>query len=76
MARSLSVILATALAATSAHAGLRTLWTPPACEELEPGVACRKLYEHPQGSTFVGSCPVESMTNADGCAAQFKGKAD
>merc|ERR1719429_415660 len=34
------------------------------------------LYEHPQGSTFVGPCPVESMANADGCAAQFKGKAD
>eukprot|EP00413_Alexandrium_margalefii_P026234 CAMPEP_0204574054 /NCGR_PEP_ID=MMETSP0661-20131031/40380_1 /ASSEMBLY_ACC=CAM_ASM_000606 /TAXON_ID=109239 /ORGANISM="Alexandrium margalefi, Strain AMGDE01CS-322" /LENGTH=170 /DNA_ID=CAMNT_0051582541 /DNA_START=57 /DNA_END=572 /DNA_ORIENTATION=+ len=51
-------------------------WTPTPCSELEPGMPCRKLYEHPAGSTFVGACPVESMTRPDACAAQFEGKAD
>ena len=55
---------------------LSEAWTPPACEELAPGVPCRNLYEHPQGSTFVGPCPVESQVHADGCLAQFAGKAD
>jgi len=54
----------------------RALWTPPACEELAAGVPCRKLYEHPLGSTFVGPCPVESQVNPDGCQATFAGKAD
>merc|ERR1719222_560234 len=51
-------------------------WKPEPCDELESGVPCRKLYEHPQGSTFVTPCPVESMTSPDGCQAQFGDKAD
>merc|ERR1719261_89584 len=51
-------------------------WKPEPCDELEPGVPCTKLYEHPQGSTVVMPCPVEEMTNAEGCSAYFHGKAD
>merc|ERR1719183_2848324 len=51
-------------------------WSPPNCEELAPGVPCRNLYEHPQGSMFVGSCPVDTFASPDGCAAQFAGKND
>merc|ERR1719428_1886996 len=61
---------------TSASAGLWRKWKPPNCEELEPGVPCRNLYEHPQGSGFVTPCPVESYTNPDGCAAFFGNKTD
>merc|ERR1719453_2562470 len=53
-----------------------TVWKPEPCAELEPGVPCTKLYEHPQGSTFVTPCPVEEMANAEGCSAYFAGKAD
>merc|ERR1719230_2466217 len=52
------------------------VWKPPACEELAAGVPCRTLYEHPQGSTFVGPFPVETYTSTDGCEAQFEGKTD
>lgn len=34
------------------------------------------LYEHPQGSTLVTPCPVESQTNTESCGAYFAGKAD
>merc|ERR1719356_1758388 len=51
-------------------------WKPEPCDELEPGVPCTKLYEHPQGSTVVMPCPVESYTSAEACSAIFKGKAD
>merc|ERR1719150_395941 len=64
------------VSSTRSQRANRSAWEPPSCEELEPGVPCRKLYKHPQGSTFVGPCPVESMTDADGCAAKFKGKSD
>ena len=51
-------------------------WAPEPCEELEPGVPCTALYKHPQGSTTVMPCPVESLTSTDGCAALFGDKAD
>merc|ERR1719171_256060 len=63
------------LSACSATNTLRK-WSPPNCEELTPGVPCRSLYEHPQGSMFVGACPVETFASPDGCAAQFAGKED
>jgi len=34
------------------------------------------LYEHPQGSTVVMPCPVESFGNAEACNAYFGNKAD
>lgn len=34
------------------------------------------LYEHPQGSTVITSCPVSSQTNTESCGAYFSGKAD
>jgi len=51
-------------------------WKPEACDELADGVPCRKLYEHPQGSTFVSTCPIDTWTNADGCAAYLDGKSE
>merc|ERR1719478_476534 len=51
-------------------------WKPEPCSELEPGVPCVKLYEHPQGSTFVSPCPVDSHTSAEGCSAYFGDKPD
>merc|ERR1719382_1971669 len=54
----------------------RSVWTPPACDELAEGVPCRQLYKHPQGSQFVGPCPTETMSRPDGCGAHFQGKAD
>mmetsp|Transcript_13035 Transcript_13035/g.21522 ORF Transcript_13035/g.21522 Transcript_13035/m.21522 type:complete len:172 (-) Transcript_13035:64-579(-) len=53
-----------------------THWKPEPCDELEPGVPCTKLYEHPQGSQFVTPCPVEEMANPEGCSAYFGDKAD
>ena len=54
----------------------RQAWKPEPCEELEPGVPCVKLYEHPQGSTLVTPCPIDSMANAEACGVSFTGKAD
>merc|ERR1719326_2766491 len=51
-------------------------WKPEACSELAEGVPCRELYEHPQGSTFVSTCPKETWTVADGCAAYLDGKSE
>mmetsp|Transcript_19341 Transcript_19341/g.56148 ORF Transcript_19341/g.56148 Transcript_19341/m.56148 type:complete len:171 (-) Transcript_19341:55-567(-) len=73
-----ATVLAT-LVATASASGLRTQrvsWKPTACSEQTPGEPCRKLYEHPLGSTFVGECPVESMVNPAGCAAANAHKAD
>merc|ERR1711862_1061704 len=53
-----------------------THWKPEPCDELEPGVPCTKLYEHPQGSEFVTPCPVEEMANPEGCSAYSTGKAE
>mmetsp|Transcript_35861 Transcript_35861/g.57119 ORF Transcript_35861/g.57119 Transcript_35861/m.57119 type:complete len:172 (+) Transcript_35861:59-574(+) len=53
-----------------------THWKPEPCDELEAGVPCTKLYEHPQGSEFVTPCPVEEMANAEGCSAYFGDKVD
>ena len=50
-------------------------WKPEPCGELEPGVPCTKLYEHPQGSTFVTACPVGEQTNPEACGAFFGDKA-
>eukprot|EP00446_Apocalathium_sp_SHHI-4_P000950 CAMPEP_0177190102 /NCGR_PEP_ID=MMETSP0367-20130122/20633_1 /TAXON_ID=447022 ORGANISM="Scrippsiella hangoei-like, Strain SHHI-4" /NCGR_SAMPLE_ID=MMETSP0367 /ASSEMBLY_ACC=CAM_ASM_000362 /LENGTH=173 /DNA_ID=CAMNT_0018637705 /DNA_START=71 /DNA_END=592 /DNA_ORIENTATION=- len=75
----LALAVAVALGLADAKALLnsgRAAWTPEPCEELEPGVPCAKLYEHPQGSAMVMPCPVESQTSADGCGALFAGKAD
>merc|ERR1719277_2418414 len=49
-------------------------WAPTPCTELEPGVPCRKLYKHPQGSTFVTPCPTDTQKSPDGCQAQFGDK--
>merc|ERR1719198_1573136 len=51
-------------------------WKPEPCDELEPGVPCTHLYEHPQGSTFVTPCPVERQTNTEACSAYFGDKPD
>merc|ERR1719498_201100 len=51
-------------------------WKPEPCDELEPGVPCVKLYEHPQGSTFVTPCPVKSLADPGACNAYFGDKAD
>jgi len=51
-------------------------WKPEPCGELAPGVPCVKLYEHPQGSTVVMPCPVESQGNTEACGALFAGKGD
>merc|ERR550532_2319437 len=78
-AQAVLVLAALASQATAAGTGLRArrfAWQPPPCSELAPGVPCRKLYEHPEGSTFVGPCPVESQVSPDGCQASFAGKAD
>ena len=72
----MAVLLIAALVASAGAVSEVEHWKPPACEELAPGVPCRTLYEHPQGSTFVTPCPVESQVSADGCAAQFAGKPD
>mmetsp|Transcript_132024 Transcript_132024/g.422453 ORF Transcript_132024/g.422453 Transcript_132024/m.422453 type:complete len:165 (-) Transcript_132024:52-546(-) len=72
MARAALVIAMAAAVAEALKAG----WTPEPCEELAPGMPCVKLYEHPQGSTTVMPCPMESVTSADGCGALFGGKAD
>jgi len=50
-------------------------WKPEPCGELAPGVPCTKLYEHPQGSTFVTACPVGEQTNPEACGAFFGDKA-
>mmetsp|Transcript_49500 Transcript_49500/g.138616 ORF Transcript_49500/g.138616 Transcript_49500/m.138616 type:complete len:170 (-) Transcript_49500:85-594(-) len=47
----------------------RVAWKPPADSDY-------KLYEHPQGSGLVTPCPIESVTNPDGCAAYYGDKAD
>mmetsp|Transcript_59093 Transcript_59093/g.155623 ORF Transcript_59093/g.155623 Transcript_59093/m.155623 type:complete len:161 (+) Transcript_59093:70-552(+) len=62
-----------ALAALVASAAA---WAPTPCGELAPGEPCKKLYEHPQGSTFVTACPIESMTSAEACGAAFEGKSE
>merc|ERR1719155_342066 len=51
-------------------------WKPEPCGELEPGVPCTHLYEHPQGSTVVMPCPVDQMTDPGSCNALFGDKAD
>jgi len=68
MARFTSALMLIAALALPA-AAIVTHWKP----EPESGV---KLYEHPQGSTFVTPCPVESMTAPDSCAAYFGDKPD
>merc|ERR1719291_326773 len=75
MSRS-ALVLACAVLCSTAASSRQLRWEPENCEELEPGVPCRKLYEHPQGSQLVTPCPVESWKDADGCGAQFAGKAD
>jgi len=72
----IAIFAASVVSAGAVSQVQHALWTPPSCEELAAGVPCRKLYEHPQGSTFVGPCPVESQVSADGCQATFAGKAD
>ena len=61
---------------SSVRTGQNASWKPEPCDELPPGVPCVKLYEHPQGSGLVTTCPMESVTSADGCAAYFGDKAD
>merc|ERR1719272_1060750 len=70
---SVTVVVLSLLASASS---LNTKWQPPNCEELGPGQVCRKLYEHPQGSTFVTPCPVDGMTDPDGCSALQGNKTD
>eukprot|EP00425_Heterocapsa_triquetra_P043401 CAMPEP_0195076554 /NCGR_PEP_ID=MMETSP0448-20130528/19179_1 /TAXON_ID=66468 /ORGANISM="Heterocapsa triquestra, Strain CCMP 448" /LENGTH=162 /DNA_ID=CAMNT_0040109095 /DNA_START=48 /DNA_END=536 /DNA_ORIENTATION=+ len=60
--------------ALAALLAMSVAWKPDPCDELAPGVPCKKLYEHPHGSTFVGPCPIEEQANPDGCAAAFAGK--
>jgi len=55
---------------------LKSSWKPEPCGELEPGVPCTHLYEHPQGSTVVMPCPVEQQANPEACGALFGNKAD
>merc|ERR1719263_1818776 len=82
MARLCALVLLLAPQAASAVLRLRsnqtvaTHWDPPACDELEPGVPCRALYKHPQGSGLVTPYPTESFASAEGCAAQFTGLGD
>merc|ERR1719162_2145577 len=54
---------------------VHSTWKPEPCGELAPGVPCTKLYEHPQGSTFVTACPVGDQTNPEACGAFFGEKA-
>eukprot|EP00746_Dinoflagellata_sp_MGD_P166885 gnl/MRDRNA2_/MRDRNA2_97091_c0_seq1.p1 gnl/MRDRNA2_/MRDRNA2_97091_c0~~gnl/MRDRNA2_/MRDRNA2_97091_c0_seq1.p1 ORF type:complete len:168 (-),score=21.53 gnl/MRDRNA2_/MRDRNA2_97091_c0_seq1:74-577(-) len=54
----------------------KDVWKPEPCEELKPGETCRQLYQHPQGSTFVGTCPIDTIANPDGCAAYAEDKPD
>jgi len=55
---------------------LQATWKPEPCGELEPGVPCTHLYEHPQGSTVVMPCPVDQQANPEACGALFGNKAD
>ena len=76
MVRTVVLLTLAALASQAAAHNATKKWEPTPCGELEPGVPCRTLYKHPQGSLFVDPCPLETYAVKDGCEAYFSGKPD
>mmetsp|Transcript_62914 Transcript_62914/g.136626 ORF Transcript_62914/g.136626 Transcript_62914/m.136626 type:complete len:165 (+) Transcript_62914:88-582(+) len=71
MASNMALLLCMSVVASAAAILHSAGWKPEPCEAGKP---CHQLYEHSYGSEFIGACPIESVTVAEGCAAYFEGK--